>query len=168
MKSEVLFVGQAPNRETWERALRRGRRGAARRCSKLALTGRCGRKLAELLGMDFETFLARHRRANLVDRWAGKDGKGDAFDRRLGRAKARRIERGRWRKIVLLGHQVAGCFGVRGDFLEVSASADGRLWLAFPHPSGVNRWWNEPRNRRDAARVLRGFLRLRAWRSPSR
>lgn len=28
-------------------------------------------------------------------------------------------------------------------------------WCVFPHPSGVNRWWNDPDNTRRAERYLR-------------
>jgi hypothetical protein len=31
--------------------------------------------------------------------------------------------------------------------------------LIFPHPSGVNRWWNERRNQQRARQLLQRFLR---------
>jgi hypothetical protein len=31
--------------------------------------------------------------------------------------------------------------------------------LIFPHPSGINRWWNERRNERRARQLLQRFLR---------
>ena len=155
----LLIVGQAPNKEIWKRATARGRRGAERRSARLALSGRCGRKLAELLGVELEVFLARTRRVNLNDRWHGKDGKGDAFDEVAGVKKAQAIWRSRGgpKRVVLLGHVVAECFGMVGDFLEVHWTFDDRRWLIFPHPSGVNRWWNDPKNRRRARAALRQF-----------
>jgi hypothetical protein len=35
----------------------------------------------------------------------------------------------------------------------------GRRFLIFPHPSGINRWWNERRNERRARQLLQRFLR---------
>jgi len=63
--------------------------------------------------------------------------------------------RGRW--VLLIGQGVARAFGVQAGLLEW-VEREG-AWLAVvPHPSGVNRWWNELRNVERAAAFLRGCL----------
>ena len=66
-----------------------------------------------------------------------------------------------WRveRIVLLGKNVARCFGFRDLPFLAEISIYGRRFLIFPHPSGTNRWWNERRNERRARQLLQRFLR---------
>src|SRR4029434_9336717 len=66
-----------------------------------------------------------------------------------------------WRveRIVLLGKNVARCFGFGDVPFLAEISIYGRRFLIFPHPSGVNRWWNERRNERRARQLLQRFLR---------
>jgi hypothetical protein len=48
---------------------------------------------------------------------------------------------------VLLGRRVAAAFGLASaPYLEWT-EARGRTWVVMPHPSGVNRWWNDEENR---------------------
>lgn len=62
-------------------------------------------------------------------------------------------------RIVLLGAEVAGCFGFKGEPLELRVDMDLRkTYLLFPHPSGINLWWNEEFNVFRAKRRLREFL----------
>jgi hypothetical protein len=66
-----------------------------------------------------------------------------------------------WRveRIVLLGKNVARCFGFRDLPFLAEISIYGRRFLIFPHPSGTNRWWNERQNERRARQLLQRFLR---------
>ena len=66
-----------------------------------------------------------------------------------------------WRveRIVLLGKNVARCFGFRDLPFLAEINIYGRRFLIFPHPSGTNRWWNERRNQRHARKLLQRFLR---------
>lgn len=136
-----MFIGQAPNSSGDGTSL---------------LTGRCGRRIAACFGLSWFRFL-RCRRVNLNASFGGKAGKGDAFDRQEGRRTVAALMPMLPQKVVLLGKSVASCFGVRGDFLATCA-VNGSRFLLFPHPSGVSRWWNDPRNRRKAARAARRFL----------
>ncbi len=58
-----------------------------------------------------------------------------------------RLVQHRGRKLVLLGSKVCGAFGV--PFVPCSLqggvdSADTCTYVVLPHPSGLNRFWNEP------------------------
>src|SRR6185295_2769052 len=61
--------------------------------------------------------------------------------------------------LLLLGTKVCNAFGIEDiEWLESYAS---QLWspmIAFPHPSGLNRWWNEPENERRARRLARAVV----------
>lgn len=165
---KVAFVGQGPNRACWEDGLRRaGRHGhfgmsaeafAERYCARLAITGRVGRQLSLYAGMNPLAFYSRHHRFNLNARWSGKTGKGDVFDMEEAKATALRLliecPAERW---VLLGHGVAWAFGIAGAFLDQAESA-GRRFLVFPHPSGINAWWNDGHNRWRAGLALEKFI----------
>ena len=147
----ILLVGQAP-----------GPSGGA------PFAGRSGAFLARLSGLSQQEFLRRTGPRNLLRRWPGPSGrgKGDAFPARRARRAADRIRRScrGWTSLILAGRAVAGAFGLGGlPLLRWSYDPDSRLRVAVvPHPSGINRWWNAPANRRRAARFLRDALR-RPW-----
>jgi predicted outer membrane lipoprotein len=62
----------------------------------------------------------------------------------------------RW---LLAGRRVATAFGLVGaPWLEWVESAD-RLMAVFPHPSGLNHWWNDPRATARAKAFLRRSVR---------
>ena len=92
--------------------------------------------------------------------YSGKRGKGDRFDHAKGNVKAADVLLD-WRveRIVLLGKNVARCFGFRDLPFLAEINIYGRRFLIFPHPSGTNRWWNERRNERRAQQLLQRFLR---------
>lgn len=57
--------------------------------------------------------------------------------------------------IILLGREVAKAFGL-DDMAEVSTVDRGRATIyLIPHPSGLNRWYNDADNRSRVARVLK-------------
>ena len=140
----IGLVGQAPSR-----------RGHPRK----PLAGPNGQKIARLAGMSYDELIAC-RRKHLNTHYSGKPGKGDAFDRTTGNVKAADVLLD-WRveRIVLLGKNVARCFGLRDSPFLAEIRIYGRRFLIFPHPSGVNRWWNERRNERRARQLLQRFLR---------
>jgi hypothetical protein len=123
------------------------------------LAGPNGQRIARLAGMSYGELIAC-RRKHLNRDYIGKRGKGKAFDQAKGNVNAADILMD-WRveRIVLLGKNVARCFGFRDLPFLAEIRIYGRRFLIFPHPSGVNRWWNERRNERRARQLLQRFLR---------
>ena len=166
---DVVFVGQGPNRSCWTRAIELGRRlrpndpesFAIEVARRLSLTGRCGRTLAGLCDVDLQEFRSCYARRNLNTRWNGKSGRGDRFDAAEGTIEARRVNAEGFRRFVLLGSNVSRCFGFDHEPMRVLAwPSFPQSYLLFPHPSGVNAFWNSAANPRAARAVLRGFLEL--------
>ena len=136
-----LLVGQAPSRTSDPRRPLEGKGAPAR--------------LAGLLGMRAEDLNRSFRRMNVLDEWPGRCGKGDAFPAGLAREAAKKVRlRGR---VVFLGKGAARAFGFRGEFLGWSDFGGSRAAI-FPHPSGVNRWFNDAGNRRRAREFMEEIL----------
>lgn len=145
-----LLIGQAPGPRT---------------DPDVPLSGRCGARLAELCGLSLDEFLASFRRVNLIERFPGKQSKGDRFPIDLARRGAiELLMTGVFTgaKVVLLGDNVARAFGwTPGNFSPLRFYPCGVTHHGIavcPHPSGVNRWWNNQRNVYRA----RGFWSLLA------
>ena|GEM_PF-4543914 len=172
----VAVVGQGPNQTAWKHGLALGVHyrskypgpytdrvdveGIAERyCARVAITGRVGETLAELAWMHRLEFYRSVGRFNLNARWNGKCGKADVFNREEAALKAARLVAESFTYYVLLGHEVARAFGVRGDILETKFDpVHSKNYLLFPHPSGINLFWNEPFNVHRAGKRLREFL----------
>lgn len=148
MTSRVLLIGEAPGKS--------GRPGDP------ALEGRAGRRIARLCGIEYEEYLRRFDRRNLLPEWPGKaPGNGSAWPREEARAIARtnrfsrsldadaeeRVGFRHYRDVVLLGRRVADAFGLRSTYpwFHPTLVMRPRFWVA-PHPSGASRWWNDPEN----------------------
>jgi hypothetical protein len=57
--------------------------------------------------------------------------------------------------VVLCGREVAEAFGLAQLWPLGAATRGGCCFIVMPHPSSVNRFWNDTARRRDAARMLR-------------
>lgn len=142
-----MIVGQAPAKGNEGLLPFAGRSGA--RLAKLAGVGESGDDLPD----HFEL-------RNLLDYYSGKDGaKGDKFDWREGiwraRELAHEVERGRNRVVLLMGHGVKKSFGFGNyQYLE-RIELGAATYIIFPHPSGVNMWYNSPAHCDQARLVLR-------------
>lgn len=126
------------------------------------LSGRTGARLAGLFRFDEDEFLAAFDRVNLIGRFPGKAGKGDAFPLQIARRRALALSRRfEGRTVVLLGGSVSAAFRVTAvPILRWRRGALGAARLAVaPHPSGISRWWNDPENVRAAARFFRRLAR---------
>lgn len=131
---------------------------------RFALTGRAGRHLADLAGISTVAYLRRTRRTNLVETDE------DWSDRVAVRSGAARVlaEMARHERVVVLGVRSAGALGIADwplfDWLPyVVTTLDGHpLWTTLvaraPHPSGRNRWWNDPANVERARAFWRDAL----------
>lgn len=137
----AAFVGQAPSG-----------RGDPRR----PVTGRIGARLMRLCGgLSLRDYCLLFGRLNLLAEFPGKNGKGDAFPIDEARRRAAWISRSLGgRRVVLLGGGVARAFGLsRPRLLEWTRIQDFEA-AVVPHPSGINRWWNDPENEAKAAEFL--------------
>jgi hypothetical protein len=146
-RTKVLLIGQAPSRS-----------GAG--CAPFAAGRRSGRRLDAAAGFDLVSSVDA---MNLLRSFPGKEGKGDAFPLdRARRAAARMIPLLDGRPMVIFaGRGVAAAFNVgREDYFRVFMFG-GQRAVVVPHPSGINRWWNDDGNRRRARRFF-GRLR-RQW-----
>lgn len=137
-----LLVGEAPNRMGGE-----------------PFTGRAGRVLEALAGFpprrEFDC-------VNLLQSWPGQAGKGSAFplhDARVAAA-AMLAVLPQGRVVVIAGKRAAAAFGIRRpEFLRWYA-VGGKVLGVLPHPSGINRWLNDPTNRAAAGQFLRSARTL--------
>lgn len=131
----IVLVGEAP-----ERAI----------APDEALAGRIGQRLAKLAGISLRTYLERTRRLNVYEEPP------PAWSRSEASVRANHI----WRtlragdQVILLGSRVAEAFGVAGR-QRLAWHPFGFASIALiPHPSGRNRWWNDPLNVLAASRFL--------------
>lgn len=135
-------------------------------------------RLLDYTGYDLDTYLRTFDRDNLIHQSPPRQARGRSFSAATARRAARRIfDHGdRWRGIVMLGKRVASAFSWVGDddaiisnsrlpllcwhrVVELSRPSPSTIPAAIiPHPSGVNRWWNVPENRRDARQFFRDVL----------
>jgi hypothetical protein len=174
--NRVLLVGEAPNRAT------------ERRPELWLLPDRSGvphsaNRLLALSSLSLHEYLDAFERTNLLAFWPGKraDGHGDAWplDEAQHAAVALLGDALRaGRSVVLLGSRVAKAFdraimlsgvsseGRRGslrarhfEFLRFSSGSLVASIASVPHPSGINRSWNErPELRGECARFFRAIV----------
>lgn len=151
-----VFIGQAPSRH-----------GDPTK----PLTGRPGRKLAELASMVPMEFYVSVVRANLLPYYVGTNGNGDAFPMPEARDNALRLAKALDdRTVVFVGRRVAEAFGCRLDWFEwgndyFSAPDGETVWIRYatmPHPSGRNRFWNDQENTQTARRFMTELMKTRS------
>jgi hypothetical protein len=133
----LLFVGQAPNKEGGRDAM---------------AGGAAFRRFGSVMGLDADEWLWFVRRINLLNRYPGKEGKGDMFPMDEAKRAVRRIFPCLERTAVLLvGRNVAQAANVTGDYLSWRPLDFGvkNACAILPHPSGINTWWNDRNNVRE-------------------
>lgn len=119
------------------------------------LVGESGYRLATWAGLSPAEFRERARLVNvyreLPPRW------GRPFARGRAEELAVDAERAGAERVVLLGERVAAAFDYTAPPFEwhPTAMLPTQLVALVPHPSGLNRYWNEPVNRRLVERFLR-------------
>jgi uracil-DNA glycosylase len=145
----VIVIGQAPSRDgNPERPL-------------LGPPGKEG-LLYRLSGaVNREQFEAVFEPRNLLAAWPGHaKHKGDSFPAKKAKVAADGLRPSlSGRRVVLLGIGVAKAFGFKpSDARFTWAERDGVRFALSPHPSLINLWWNNPRNRAEAARFFGSIL----------
>lgn len=144
-----------------------------------------GRRLLDFSGWTLAELERQVSRNNVYPRPLGREAWSTVKARQLAQATARGLENGR--PVVLLGQRVSEAFGEAGRpllqwFTPETAALDphggrnslgnplrmspavslpvlsGRTVAIVPHPSGLNRWWNDQGNRLAARAFLRGLM----------
>lgn len=150
--TRTLIVGQAPSASAGHRR---------------AFDGRSGARLAELMGIPHADMLKRFDTVNLIPVFPGKErrARGDRFSMREARRGAARVLMGVfWSRILVVGIATARAIGlgpVSGDVnvLLWGTGPEGATYGVVPHPSGLNRWWNDPDNERRGRAFLEEVAR---------
>lgn len=149
----VLLIGQAPGRTADPDAV-----------ALISKTGRC--RLAELAGIPANEFLELIETRNIFSEYtgtrpptrAGKKSRGDQFDRVQAMANAAQLPI-EGRRVVFMGRAVARAFGhTRVTYFEPLPNTRAQAAWCAPHPSGLNRWWNDPQHRADAQTFFKSIL----------
>ena len=144
MQAKILLIGQAPSR-TGD--------------PNTPLLGRLGNKITSICGLTESEYRRQFDRRNVLPKWPGRNGKGDAFPLNEARKRARRMLPDiTSRRVIFIGKNSARAFGFKANFLTWQTFANNRAAI-LPHPSGINRWWNDPKNRRRAGRFMKSAAR---------
>jgi len=139
----MLVVGEAPSRWMAENGV----------TEPLVLARK---DLAALAGVSMVEWKELFECVNVLDKWPGKQGKGDAFPPGEAALAAAKMcpKLKEHDKIVLLGRRVEAAFGFgEGPWFTWRGNV-----AVSPHPSLINRWWNEQANRIAAARFWGGLV----------
>lgn len=107
-----------------------------------------GRRLADLAGIPPERLEEAFRLANLLDHYPG-----ESFPMSEARAIADAMELEG--VVLLVGRLVARAFGEGGRPWFEWFDLRGVRATVVPHPSGLNRWWNDPVNVERAGEFMR-------------
>lgn len=134
-------------------------------------------RLLKFTGYDVDTYMDTFDRDNLLHHLPNRSGKGRSFPLSRAKRQVDRILGKMWApsaRVVMLGRRVATAFEwwewdrriglmphskVRYLTWYRIMGKHGRvIWAAVvPHPSGVNRWWNDANNRRRARKFFQGL-----------
>jgi uracil-DNA glycosylase len=141
MNGKLVIVGEAPSGESLL-----GRPG-------LALTGGSGRNLCAIAGWDWLEYLRHTERRNLfIDPMP-------VWDRKAARVSADELTLAlEGRTVIVLGAKVAEAFDLGEDPDYRWLHLDWADVARVPHPSGRNRLWNSPQERKLAREFLHGLL----------
>lgn len=129
----ILIVGQGPSKSGVGKMPLDGDKGS-------------GAKLAELAGVTAEQLHEKAECINLLTEWYGSNGKGDKFPMEFAKENAASLKPlfAQYKHVILLGSNVAAAFGYKSKTLHWFGKDP--LIAIVPHPSGVNRHWNDPAN----------------------
>lgn len=144
-RHERVVVGQGPSQTTQ---------------NDPPFTGPSAKRLASLMGATLDEFLGVFYPVNVCDSWQGKadNGKGDAFKVKAGSALDKMLEASKPGGLVLVcGLATARAIGMKKPQLFRVTDWEDRRVAVIPHPSGVNRFWNDDENVAQARAFLSGL-----------
>jgi len=143
-----VIIGQAPHK-------------SAVKNFRPLIDGKCGYRLSETCGIEHEEYAQIFNTINLIDEYMGKSGKGDYFPLKLAKEKASQIWPdldSKYDIVILAGKSVANAFGIKAEYFQWIKINDINL-VVIPHPSGVNRWWNDDSNKEKAKQFMRNLIK---------
>lgn len=154
-----LIIGEAPSR-------------AGNRYWQFPLSGLVGKRLCIWAGLSpddggspygryYWPLRERFDLMNLIERWPGPQGRGAAFPAEQARVAFTQLDL-RGRVVVLLGRRISDAVGLQIDFydwLGKDTCSLGCDLVAIPHPSGLNRRYNDDEHVLNTERTLREALR---------
>lgn len=151
MPDKIVLVGQAP-----------GPTGPPP--GRPLVGGRTGEFLRSLTGLSLGRYLRRFQTMNVLDRYPGRSlaGKGDRFplhDARLAAATKEPAFAGR--VVVFCGRNVVEAFNHTGPsfvWRACSRTTPAYRYAMIPHPSPINRRWNDPNVVDEARQFFRDLL----------
>lgn len=144
-----LLVGEAPSKNE---------------VTEQPLMGRVGRRMAALADLSYEDYLRHFDRVNLLHVRQDTKEKGFEFDHAAAAVAAHQlfldgtIKQGR--VVLMLGWRVTRAFFSPYDkaYFERHDHA-GVTFYAMPHPSGVNRYWNDLENCKKASEFVQQIVK---------
>lgn len=120
---------------------------------------RCaGARLCELMGLPLSEYIFGIDRMNLLDFYPGKQGKGARFPMAAAKESVAALHEQRGligRNILLVGRRVAEAFEKKDVPNLTWQHQKAYNFAIIPHPSGINRWWNDAENRAAGEAFLR-------------
>ena len=147
-KRGPIFVGEAPSK------------------SQPKAVVHYGHVFGPMCGITAMQWYRRVRRCNVLEEWPGRQGRGSSFPMGLAVPAAEALlPLLAGQDVVCLGKRVASALGAprapycvwRSLVWPTLGGIEARLAI-FPHPSGVNAWWNDERNRAQATLFMRRLL----------
>lgn len=134
-------------------------------------------KLMDLTGTTPQEYLELFDRYNLLSKYPGKKGRGDLWLASEAKyAAGALLPLLHERQVVMLGRNVANAFGIQNGYpylvwnkmdfygipryitsappLELGPDLYTMTVMVLPHPSGVNRWYNDPVNEAAARTAM--------------
>lgn len=129
--------------------------------SHKAFDGLSGQRLIKFMGLP--TIMHLHHLfdcRNLMDKYPGRANVGDMFPQHEASLAARLQARDLLgRVVVILGRGVAESFDLGWTPWLTWVCVRGAKVSVVPHPSGVNRWWNDETNLRNGRSFLTQFAK---------
>lgn len=146
-----LLVGEAPSKNE---------------VTEQPLMGRVGRRMADVCGVTYEQYLEMFDRVNLLHVRQDTKEKGFEFDHAKAASAAHDLFLNGTiksdRVVLMLGWRVTRAFFSGVEFKDRRYFSEHRVgtikFYALPHPSGVNRWWNDPGNYTTACAFMRKIV----------
>ena len=141
-----LIVGEAPSKNE---------------ATPRPIEGCVGKRLAACCNMPLACFLDHFDRVNLLSVRQDTKEKGFEFDLRSAKVAAEVMKQNfkEGQVVLFLGRRVAEVFGVHNHYFALNIVGEAQVYI-IPHPSGVNRWWNEDANKDRAFVFMQTIVEL--------